>query len=62
MERLGQFIEQSGRSILAHRLVGLCIVLALGAFVLVWLVVGKLLVALVAGLLRRRRPVRRHPP
>lgn len=50
MERLGQFIEQSGRSILAHRLVGLCILLALGAFVLVWLVVGKLLVALVAGL------------
>lgn len=50
MERLGQIIEQSGRSILAHRLVGLSILLAVAAFVLAWLVVGKWLVAMVAGL------------
>jgi tight adherence protein B len=53
MERLALFIEQSGRTILAHRLVGLAIILAIVAF-LVTLVIGggpaiALLPALLAG-------------
>lgn len=37
MENLGRVIEQSGRSIQAHRLVGLAVLLAVGAFTLVML-------------------------
>jgi tight adherence protein B len=49
MERLGLFIEQSGRSIMAHRLVGLSILLAVVALAAVRLLVDSWLVALLAA-------------
>ncbi len=65
MEKLGQMIEQSGRTILAHRLVALAVLTALVAFTSVTLVFGNPLLgllALVAGaaapfifILRERR-------
>lgn len=51
MERLGRFIEQSGRSILAHRLVGLAIVLALTGFALVLLMVHNPILALLGAVI-----------
>src|SRR5512136_157133 len=41
MEQLGRIIEQSGRTILAHRLVALALVVAAAAFVLVVAILGR---------------------
>ena len=50
MERLGRIIEQSGRTILAHRLVGIALLLAVATFVLTLRAVGQPGPALLAGL------------
>jgi len=53
MERLARYIEQSGHTILAHRLVGLAIVLAAVAALVAWFLVGRVwvcgLAAVIAG-------------
>jgi tight adherence protein B len=53
MERLAHYIEQSGRNVLAHRLVGLALVLAVAAFVLAYVVFDQpwasVVLALAAG-------------
>src|SRR5512135_2195267 len=53
MERLARYIEQAGHTILAHRLVGLAIVLAAVAALVAWFLVGLVwvcgLAALIAG-------------
>lgn len=46
MERFGRIIEQSGRTVLAHRVVGLAVVLAVVAFIVVLLFGGNAVVAL----------------
>src|SRR5512137_251707 len=51
MERLGRIIEQSGRTILAHRLVGLAIVLGVAAFLVTLVIVGRPTIALLAALM-----------
>ena len=51
MERLGRIIEQSGRSILAHRLVGLAMLLAVVAFVLTQVAVERPLISVLAAVL-----------
>ena len=48
MEALGRVIEQSGRSILAHRLVAVAVLLAVAAFVVVMILLENELVALAA--------------
>ena len=49
MERLARFIEQSGRSILAHRLVGLAIIVALIAFLFTLAAYQRWLLAILAA-------------
>lgn len=56
MERLGLFIEQSGRTILAHRLVALALVVAAAAFVLVGAILGRPWVALFAAVMAGAMP------
>jgi tight adherence protein B len=51
MERLERYIEQSGRTALAHRLVALAIILAVAAGVIAWFVVGQLAIAALAALI-----------
>lgn len=51
MERLGRIIEQSGRTILAHRLVGLAILLAVAAFAVALFFVRTPAIALLAALM-----------
>lgn len=48
MERLGRIIEQSGHAILAHRLVGLAVLLGIGAAVVVMVVFRNPALALLA--------------
>jgi tight adherence protein B len=48
MEKLSRFIEQSGRSILAYRLVAIAILLALGAGIIAMMVLENPIVALAA--------------
>ncbi len=50
MESLGRVIEQSGRTILAHRLVAMAAVIAVAAFILAMVMLGNPLVALMAFL------------
>jgi tight adherence protein B len=50
MERLARYIEQSGRNVLAHRLVALALVLAVAAFILAYVAFDQLWVAAIAGL------------
>jgi len=57
MERLGRYIEQSGRTILAHRLLALSVALALGGGVLAWFVVERWWVALLAALIAGAIPL-----
>ena len=56
MERLGRFIEQSGRTVLAHRLVALSILLGIAAFILVLVVLRQPLIAVIAGLIAAAIP------
>jgi tight adherence protein B len=56
MESLGRVIEQSGRTMLAHRLVGLAVVIGLAAFVATLVVFGRPAIALLAGLLGAAAP------
>jgi len=56
MERLGRIIEQSGRTILAHRLVGLAILLAALSFVVTLFLVRMPAIALPAALLAGALP------
>lgn len=55
MERLGRYIEQSGRQAMAHRLVALSLVLAFAAGVLAWSITDRVvfgvLAALIAGVI-----------
>lgn len=48
MESLGRLIEQSGRTILAHRLVGLALLLAVAGFAAVLMLFGNPMLALLA--------------
>lgn len=56
MENLGRVIEQSGRSIQAHRLVGLAVLLALAAFTLVMLLLRNPMFAVMALVLAGATP------
>ena len=51
MERLGLYIEQSGRDVMAHRLVALSLILAAVAGILVWTIVDRAWVAVAAALI-----------
>ena len=51
MERLGRFIEQSGRQVMAHRLVGLSVLLAIGALAIAWFVTGNWMVGVLAAII-----------
>jgi tight adherence protein B len=51
MERLGLYIEQSGRDVMAHRLVALTLILAAAAGILVWMLLDRPWVALLAALI-----------
>jgi tight adherence protein B len=56
MERLSLVIEQSGRTVLAHRVVGLALVLAVAGFLVVLLVGGNALLALAGAVLAGAAP------
>lgn len=56
MENLGRVIEQSGRSIQAHRLVGLAMLLAVGAFTLVMLLFRNPMFAVLASVVAGAAP------
>jgi tight adherence protein B len=56
MERLGRIIDQSGRTVLAHRVVGLAVVLAVVAFIVVLLFGGNVVVALLGAVLAGAAP------
>jgi len=56
MERLSRVIEQSGRTVLAHRVVGLTLVLAVAGFLVVLLVGGNALLALAGAVLAGAAP------
>jgi tight adherence protein B len=57
MERLGRFIEQSGRPVMAHRLVALSIGLAAVALAAAWIVTGHWMVGVLAGLVAGAIPL-----
>jgi tight adherence protein B len=50
MERLGRFIEQSGRPVMAHRMVALSVGLAAVALVVAWIITDHWMVGVLAGL------------
>ena len=56
MEQLGRIIEQSGRTMLAHRLVGLAFVLAVGTFAVSLVFFGRPIIALLAALMAGALP------
>jgi tight adherence protein B len=57
MERLGRYIEQSGRPVMAHRLVALSIGLAAVALAAAWIVTGHWMVGVLAGLVAGAIPL-----
>lgn len=56
MERFGRIIEQSGRTVLAHRVVGLAVVLAVVALIVVLLFGGNAVVALFVAVVAGTAP------